>query len=164
MVFGAAVAPRKLQPVAPKPGDFDAFWKAKIAGLEAIPENAVLTPGESYSPDVDYATIQMDHVNGTHVYGQLAKPKTPGKHPAILVLQWASPPYPLQKPWVIELAKQGWLALNIEPHTTYCQPRQPLTIEPFRKRSRTTTRSDGTTATRATSSRCTFATIEPWTT
>ncbi|RYG26726.1 hypothetical protein EON82_02190 [bacterium] len=114
--FGAAVAPTKLRPVVPKPKDFDAFWNRKIKELKAIPESAVLTPGTSYAPEVDYETIQMDHVNGTHVYGQIAKPKKPGKYPALLVLQWASPPYPLQPAWVIEYAKQGFVTLNIEPH------------------------------------------------
>lgn len=114
--FGAAVAPMKLRPVVPKPKDFDAFWKRKLAELHAVPENPVLTPGNSYKPEVDYATIRMDHVNGTHVYGQIAKPKKTGKYPAMLVLQWASPPYPLQPAWVVEPASQGWLVLNIEPH------------------------------------------------
>jgi cephalosporin-C deacetylase len=115
-VFGAAVSPKSLKPVVPRPGDFDSFWRAKIAELEAIPENPVLTPGDSGDPDVDYATIEMDHVNGTHVYGQIAKPKRPGKFPALLIMQWASPPYPLQRPWVVDRAKEGWLALDIEPH------------------------------------------------
>ena len=114
--FGAAVDPRGLRPVVPRPNDFDAFWKGKLAALRAIPENPVLTPGESDRPGVEYATIAMDHVNGTHVTGQIARPTTPGKHPAVLVLLWASPPYPVQKPWVTDLASKGWLALNIEPH------------------------------------------------
>lgn len=114
--FGAAVAPTKIEPVVPRPRDFDRFWRSKIAEMEKIPENPVLTPGDGGSPDVDYATIRMDHVNGTHVYGQIAKPKRPGKFPALLILQWASPPYPLQKSWVLDRAKEGWLALNIEPH------------------------------------------------
>jgi len=116
MGYGAAVAPTSLKPVLPRPKDFDAFWKGKLKELKAIPENPVLTPGESGKPDVEYATIRMDHVNGTHVYGQIARPKKPGKHPALLLLQWASPPYPLQKPWVVDRAAEGWLTLNIEPH------------------------------------------------
>ncbi len=116
LMFGAAVEPRKLKPVIPRPRDFDDFWKRKIKELEAIPENAVITPKDSGRPDVEYATVQMDHVNGTHVYGQLAKPKTPGKHPALLLLQWASPPYPLDRSWVTNRAAQGWLTFNIEPH------------------------------------------------
>ncbi|AIE87482.1 acetylxylan esterase [Fimbriimonas ginsengisoli] len=114
--FGAAVDPTHLRPVSPRPKDFDAFWRGKIAGLKAIPENPVVTPAESGKPDVDYATIRMDHVNGTHVYGQLAKPSKHGKYPALLLLQWASPPYPLQRPWVTDRAAEGWLVLNIEPH------------------------------------------------
>lgn len=116
MGFGAAVAPTQLRPVVPKPKDFDAFWRAKIAALGRIPENPVVTPRESYRPDVEYATIRMDHVNGTGVYGQIARPKRPGKYPAILQLQWASPPYPLERSWVIDRAAQGFLVLNIEPH------------------------------------------------
>lgn len=116
MAFGAAIEPTKLKPVHPRPRDFDAFWKAKVDGLKKIPENAVITPGESYKPEVEYSTVQMDGADGGHVYGQLARPKTAGKHPAMLVLQWASPPYPLQKSWVIEPAAKGWLVLNIEPH------------------------------------------------
>lgn len=114
--YGAAVAPTKLKPSVPRPKDFDAFWKRKIAELHRVPENAVLTPGDGGRSDVDYATLRMDHVNGTHTYGQLAKPKKPGKYPAVLILQWASPPYPLQRAWVTDRAAEGWLALNIEPH------------------------------------------------
>ena len=47
---------------------------------------------------------------------QLAKPAREGKFPALLIYQWASPPYPLQKPWVTERAAEGWLTLNVEPH------------------------------------------------
>jgi len=116
MAFGAAVAPEKLKPVQAKPKDFDSFWKQKIADMRKIPENPVLTPGDSGKPGVDYATIRMDHVNGTHVYGQIARPSGGGKHPAMLILQWASPPYRLWSPWVADRAAEGWIALNIEPH------------------------------------------------
>jgi cephalosporin-C deacetylase len=116
MVFGAAVAPTKLKPAVERPKDFDDFWNAKIAMLKGIPENPVVTPGESGKPDVDYSTIKMDHINGTHVYGQIAKPSKPGKYPALLVVQWASPPYPLQKSWAVDPAAGGWIVLNIEPH------------------------------------------------
>jgi cephalosporin-C deacetylase-like acetyl esterase/lysophospholipase L1-like esterase len=114
--LGAAVAPTELKPVEPRPRDFDLFWKRKIDELHAIPENAVLTPAASNKEGVDYATIRMDHVNGTHVYGQIAKPSKSGKYPAMLILQWASPPYRLWSPWVVDRAAEGWLALNVEPH------------------------------------------------
>jgi cephalosporin-C deacetylase len=116
IVAGAAIAPTKLQPAAPRPADFDSFWESKIKMLKEIPENPALMPGESGVADVDYATIQIDHVGGKHVYGQLAKPRKEGKYPALVIFQWASPPYPLQKSWVTSHAANGWLALNIEPH------------------------------------------------
>jgi cephalosporin-C deacetylase len=123
MALGAAVAPEKLRPSVPRPADFDSFWRSKIGMLKKIPQNAVLTPSDSGKPDIEYATIKMDHINGTHVYGQLAKPKKAGKFPALVILQWASPPYPLQKQWVTDRAAEGWLTLNIEPHDVL--PDQP---------------------------------------
>ena len=116
IIAGAAIAPTRLQPAAPQPADFDNFWESKVKSLKEIPENPVLTPAESGVSDVEYATIQIDHVGGKHVYGQLAKPSKEGKYPALVIFQWASPPYPLQKSWVTSHAAKGWLTLNIEPH------------------------------------------------
>ena len=120
IVAGAAVAPAKLQPTALCPADFDAFWTAKIKLLKAIPADPVLTPGPSAHDGVEYSTIRFDNINGAHIYGQLAKPAREGKFPAMLILQWANPPYPLQKQWVTDRAAEGWLALNVEPHDVPC--------------------------------------------
>ena len=116
IVVGAAVAPEALQPAVPCPADFDAFWAAKISLLKAVPVGAVITPGESGKEGVEYATIRLDSSRGAHVYGQLAKPARAGKFPAVLLMQWAGGPYPLQKSWVTDRAAEGWLALNVEPH------------------------------------------------
>ena len=123
IIVGAAVAPEKLPPSTPRPSDFDSFWKSNIERLQAIPANPVLTPGASDQPGVEYATVTMDHINGTHVHGQVARPARAGKFPGLVIFQWASPPYPLQKQWVTERAAAGWLALNIEPHDVL--PDQP---------------------------------------
>ena len=72
--------------------------------------------GESGVPGVEYYTIRMNNINGAHIYGQLAKPAGAGKYPAMLIMQWASPPYPLQKDWITSHAAKGWLVLNVEPH------------------------------------------------
>jgi len=114
--FGSAVDPLAIRPSAARPDDFDAFWARKIKELRAIPENPVWTPKDSGDPALEYGVLRMDHVNGTHVYGQLAKPAKPGKYPAMLILLWASPPYPLDRSWVAGHAKNGWISLNIEPH------------------------------------------------
>ena len=123
LVVGAAVAPEKLQPVIPEPADFESFWRSWIKRLQAVPANPVLTPKDSDKPGVEYATLTLDHIGGRHVHGQVAKPARAGKFPGLVIFQWASPPYPLQKAWVTERAAEGWLALNIEPHDVL--PDQP---------------------------------------
>lgn len=123
MAVGAAVALERLRPSVPRPADFDRFWASKIRLLKGIPENAVLTPSDSGRPGVEYATIRMDNINGARVHGQIAKPKKPGRFPALVIFQWAGRPYPLQRQWVTDRAAEGWLALNIEPHDVL--PDQP---------------------------------------
>ncbi len=123
LAVGAAVAPDELQPAVPRPADFDSFWRSKLKLLQSIPANPVLRAGASDKPGVEWDTITLDHINGTHVHGQLAKPARPGKFPGLVIFQWASPPYPLQKAWVTDRAAEGWLALNIEPHDVL--PDQP---------------------------------------
>jgi cephalosporin-C deacetylase-like acetyl esterase len=116
VLLGAVVAPTQIRPSDRRPPDFDAFWAAELARLDSVPPGTALTPGESARPDVAYYTIRMNSVGGAHVYGQLARP-TAGDHlPALLILQWASPPYPLKREWVTDYAAQGWLVLNVEPH------------------------------------------------
>jgi len=116
VTFGAAIEPTKIRPSHPRPKDFDAFWDRKLNELRAVPENAQLKPLDSENPEVEYSQITMDHVHGTKVYGQFAKPKRPGKKPAFLMLQWAGGPYPLNKWWVTPRAAAGYLALNVQPH------------------------------------------------
>jgi cephalosporin-C deacetylase len=124
--LGAAVAPASIVAAEPKPDDFDEFWDGKLKQLATIPMNPVVTPGESGRPGVEYATVKLDNVGGSHVYGQLARPAREGKFPAILIMQWASPPYPLQKSWVTDRATEGWLALNVEPHDVPSDMPQPF--------------------------------------
>ena len=80
-VLGAAVAPLQLKPSAPCPADFDSFWSSKVTALRQVPINPAITNKDSDSPNVEYATVRMDPLDGTHIYGQLAKPKREGKFP-----------------------------------------------------------------------------------
>ena len=114
--LGAAVEPRRLTAAEPKPADFDAFWAEKLRQLAQVRYNPVVTPGESDRIAIEWFGVRLNNVGGSHIYGQLAKPAGEGKFPAVLVSQWASPPYPLQKTWVTSLAALGYLAFNIEPH------------------------------------------------
>lgn len=112
---GAVVAPEKITPSTNRPTDFDQFWDAKIKDLQSVPANPTLELIDLDNSQVDYFKITMDNIRGSHIHGQLARPKQGDKFPALLIVQWAGV-YPLQRAWVTNRAAQGWLALNIEAH------------------------------------------------
>jgi cephalosporin-C deacetylase-like acetyl esterase len=112
---GAAVAPYQIKPSADEPADFDAFWKSKVDELQAVPMNAHLEAGESGNANVDYWKITLDNIRGSKIRGQLSRPKTVDKLPALLIVQWAGV-YPLQRDWATSWSRQGWLTLNINAH------------------------------------------------
>ena len=112
---GALVSPEKIEPAVPRPADFDTFWDAKIKDLSAVPAGAKLEAADSGLANVEYFKITMDNIRGSHVRGQLARPKQPGKRPAMLIVQWAGV-YPLPKGFVTGRAAEGWLTLNINAH------------------------------------------------
>ncbi len=116
VLLGAAVSPLRIKPSYPRPADFDSFWTAQLKALSAIPPEPVVKPGESGKPGVEWYTVRLNNIKRGHVYGQLARPAGEGKHPALLILQWAGGPYPLDKSWVTERAAEGWLVLDVEPH------------------------------------------------
>jgi cephalosporin-C deacetylase-like acetyl esterase len=98
-----------------RPADFDSFWDGKLAALNALPINPVVTPGTSGVNGVDYATVTLDCIAGTHVQGQLARPTGTAKCPAMLIVQWAGV-YSLQKSWITGYASAGWLVLDTQAH------------------------------------------------
>ena len=112
---GALVSPQKIQPALPRPNDFDAFWDVKLKDLSAVAMNPKLETADGGRPNVDYFKITMDNIHGSHIRGQLARPKLGDKFPAMLIVQWAGV-YPLQKGWVSDRAAEGWLVLNINAH------------------------------------------------
>ncbi len=114
-VGGAVADPDKILPAVPAPADFHSFWAAKVAELRAVPPNPVLTPLDSEKPDVDYWKITLDNIRGKHIQGQIARPKSGEKFPALLIPQWAGV-YGLEKNWVTDRAAEGWLALDISAH------------------------------------------------
>ncbi len=93
---GAAIAPYQIAPSADEPADFDAFWKSKVDELQAVPMNAQLEANESGDANLDYWKISLDNIRGSKIRGQLSRPKTGDKLPALLIVQWAGV-YPLQK-------------------------------------------------------------------
>jgi len=115
MVSGAIASPEKIKLSSEKPADFDTFWEDQLKALGQIPKNAKLKREKSEAKDVKYYKIQMNHINGSKIKGQLARPSRGKKLPALLIVQWAGV-YPLQKAWAIDKAEKGWLVLNINAH------------------------------------------------
>jgi cephalosporin-C deacetylase-like acetyl esterase len=112
---GAVIAPERIQPSAPRPPDFDRFWQAKLDELAKTPASPQLVSRDSGKPGVDYWQVTMDNIRGTHIRGQIARPKAGEKLPALLIVQWAGV-YGLSKDWVANPASAGWLALDINAH------------------------------------------------
>ena len=115
VLAGAVAAPERIKPSAAAPQDFDVFWSAQIERLGKIPARPALERGESGKAGVEYYKLQMDNINGSHVYGQLARPEGQGPFPAMLIVQWAGV-YGLPKGNVVNDAQKGWLVLNIMAH------------------------------------------------
>ena len=115
-VYGGAVADwPHIAPAVPAPADFDDFWKAKIADLQAIPADPVLESVPCDDAGVDLWKITMANIHGSRINGYLARPKGQAPCPAQLVVQWAGV-YPLDKGWAVGQAHNGWLTLNIIAH------------------------------------------------
>jgi cephalosporin-C deacetylase-like acetyl esterase len=112
---GAIVDAGHLKPSLPRPEDFDAWWSKKLEELNAIPANPKLEKVDVNIAGIEYYKMTLDNINGTHVQGQLARPAKEGKFSAILQLQYAGV-YPLQRQWVTDRARAGWLALNVLAH------------------------------------------------
>ena len=112
--LGAAVAPTGLQPSAPRPADFDAFWNAKLKALKDVPANPVLTRVETKVPGVELFTVKLDSID-SHVQGYLAKPAGDGKFPALMLYQYAGV-YALHPEWATDRAAEGWLVFDVDSH------------------------------------------------
>jgi cephalosporin-C deacetylase-like acetyl esterase len=112
--LGAAIAPTKLKPSAPRPADFDTFWDAKLKALAEIPINPMLKPTDTRKAGVELYTVMLDSA-GSHVQGYLAKPAREGKFPALMIYQYAGV-YELRPETVTDRAAEGWLAFDVDSH------------------------------------------------
>lgn len=115
LLCGAACAWEAIRPSAPEPADFDAFWKAKLGELAAVPMEPVLEEVAAEEPGVQMWKLTMGNIRGSQIHGYLARPAGAKPCPAMLELQFAGV-YPLQRKWVTERAKYGWLVLDISAH------------------------------------------------
>jgi len=114
LTVGAAIDPTNFKPSIPRPADFESFWAAKLAALAKVPVNPQLTPLIAPKPNIDFTKVQLDSL-GSHVQGYLATPKGGGKHPAIVLFQYAGV-YALDPRTAADRAAEGWLAFNVDSH------------------------------------------------
>ena len=114
LTVGAAVDPLDFKPSVPRPADFDAFWAGKLAALAAVPIDPQLTPLAAPKPGIDFFKVRLDSV-GSHVQGYLATPSGGGKHPALILYQYAGV-YALDPRTATDRAAEGWLAFNVDSH------------------------------------------------
>jgi len=114
VTLGATVAPSRLLPSVPRPADFDAFWDAKLQALGAVPMDPVLVPAQSNEPGVELYTATIGSL-GSRVRGYLARPKRPGRFPALVIFQYAGVSA-LQPRTATDRAAEGWLVFNVDSH------------------------------------------------
>ncbi len=119
---GAITEQNQIRPSLARPADFDSFWASKIAALNAVPMNTVITQADSGNVNVLYYKLEFDNYNGQKIYAQMARPLNGTSFPAIITMQYAGV-YGLPKTNVTNDAANGWLAINVMAHPyPYDQP------------------------------------------
>lgn len=69
----------------PRPADFDEFWDASIAEMNAIDPAAEFAPYVSASKIADFYELRFTSTKGARIYAKFARPKhIEGKAPAVL--------------------------------------------------------------------------------
>jgi len=115
-VGAAGYEPERIRKATPEPADFDAFWAAGRARLEAVPLDPRLTRLEAQgTPKADVYAVSFANVDNTRIYGFLCVPAgRAGPFPAWVTVPGAGPgPFgPSGKPY----AEQGVLALTMGVH------------------------------------------------
>ncbi|HHU14998.1 MAG: acetylxylan esterase [Kiritimatiellae bacterium] len=92
-VSGAAYEPEKIVAGSPRPADFDAYWDAAIARLEAeVPLDPRVERFDRYCSDKHEAfKVSFATFDGLRVYGFLSVPKGPGPFPVEVNVPGAGP-------------------------------------------------------------------------
>lgn len=111
----AGYAPESIQPTQTLPDDFWEFWNHAKAEAAKVPLDAKLTllPERCTEKADVYEVNIQNYETGGRIYGILAKPKTQGKHPALLQVPGAG-----IRPYhgIVDLAEKGIITLQIGIH------------------------------------------------
>jgi cephalosporin-C deacetylase len=68
----------------PKPLDFDAFWSDALAELDAVAPEPSFEPAAMQAPFATCEHLYFTGVRGARLHAKLVRPKTSGRHPALL--------------------------------------------------------------------------------
>lgn len=112
---GKVVRAGDLRAGLPRPDDFDAFWDDQLRRLAATPPAAQERPGDRSRPGVEHRHLRLALPDAAGMECQLAVPTGSGKHPAVVLFQYAGV-YRLPPGIVTGRAAEGWLALNVNAH------------------------------------------------
>lgn len=112
---GALVDPNGVKGVTPTAPDFDEYWKTQLALLASVPMDVKDETADSGDASVEYHKVSLANIGGSRVYGQWAKPQGEGPFPAIALYQYAGV-YGLPKNNAVNMAKRGYLVINIMAH------------------------------------------------
>lgn len=70
----------------PRPADFDAYWDAGLAEIEALDPKVEIVPADFDAPFADCGHLYFQGTGGARVHAKLLRPKSSeGPHPAVLV-------------------------------------------------------------------------------
>ncbi|SDU29239.1 Cephalosporin-C deacetylase [Verrucomicrobium sp. GAS474] len=117
-IGAAAVDPLLLRPSLPVPDDFDAFWEGKKRELAAVPLNATMTPLPPPQPGIELFDVEAPAVGNMPMRGYYARPAhaAPKSLPAIITLEGAGVYNTRTEPWLLRMAKEGFLSLEVNAH------------------------------------------------
>ncbi len=125
----AAFSPYEINPFEEEPADFDEFWDSQKDLLTAVPVNPVLELMDENDYETTYE-LQLDNIDGRHVYGYISVPIGPGPFPAVLTL----PPYgadaDIVSPAETVAERGGAISVIISVHNTPPDEEDPNSYEP----------------------------------
>ncbi len=75
----------KYQGINPRPADFDAYWDAALGEMHALDPQVELRPSpELAARGAECFDLYFTGVGGARIHAKYLRPKTPGRHPAVL--------------------------------------------------------------------------------
>ena len=77
---------KTYQGINPRPADFDAYWDAALAEMQALDPQVTLTPAAFQAPFAECLDLHFTGVGGARVYAKLLRPRNAAKpHPAVVL-------------------------------------------------------------------------------